>query len=218
MTMGRRSLQAERRREILTACEEIILTEGLAAATPTRVASEIGLDRTTVHHYFSTRADLITGLAERMVDAYLAELVALRSERTGVSDPLSVLDRLLSPDFKLPRYDRLIDEFAAAAHRDDTVREQLARLYRTLESAAVDAMLAAMPECNPTRVRETAYALYALIEGALLLRAQGFPKNRLAAVRRTARRLIEDLTNEARAADDERPSRIREETPWRSST
>ncbi len=68
--MGRKSLQTVRRAQIMDACEAIVLEEGLAAASPARVAGRVGLDRTTVHHYFRTRADLLGGLVERIVDGY----------------------------------------------------------------------------------------------------------------------------------------------------
>jgi hypothetical protein len=57
--MGRKSLQAVRRTQILDACEEIVLEEGLASASPAWVAGRVGLDRTTLHHYFRTRSELL---------------------------------------------------------------------------------------------------------------------------------------------------------------
>lgn len=201
--MGRKSLQTVRRAQIMDACEAIVLDEGLAAASPARVAGRIGLDRTTVHHYFRTQADLLAGLVERIVDGYLAETRELQAEHGPGADPADVLDYLLSPHFTLPRYDRLVDEFAAASHRDDDVRTQLRRLYRTLEESTVSMLLKAIPHADPTRVRETAYALYALVEGAYLLHSQGFPNDRLDAARRTARQLVESLQRESNHTTNE---------------
>ena len=139
--MGRKSLQAERRAQILDACEAVVLDEGLSAASPSRVAAQVGLDRSTVHHYFRTQADLLGGLVERIVDAYLREVRELSRDRdAGIGE---ILDLLLSPEFSLPRYDRLVDEFAAASHRDDEVRRQLRRLYRSLEKSSVEMLLKA---------------------------------------------------------------------------
>jgi len=180
----------------MDACEAIVLEEGLAAASPARVAGRVGLDRTTVHHYFRTQADLLAGLVERIVDGYLAEAGDLETWRGPGESVANLLDFLLSPGFTLPRYDRLVDEFAAASHRDAEVRSQLRRLYRTLEEWTVSMLLKAIPDAPPDRVRETAYALYALVEGAYLLHAQGFPDDRLQAARKTARKLVEALQDE----------------------
>jgi AcrR family transcriptional regulator len=195
--MGRKSLQAVRRTQILDACEEIVLQEGLASASPARVASRVGLDRTTVHHYFRTRSELLGGVVERIVDGYLAEVREVQAPSGSNADVAEVLDFLLSPDFSRPHYDRILDEFSAASYEDEEVRRHLRRLYVTLEEFTVSLLLKAVPDAAPERVRETAYTLYALIEGAYLLHALAFPEDRLRAARRTARRLVEELQREA---------------------
>lgn len=204
--MGRKSLQTVRRAQIMDACEAIVLEEGLAAASPARVAGRVGLDRTTVHHYFRTQADLLGGLVERIVDGYLAEVRELAAERGSSAGVGEILDFLLSPDFARPRYDRLVDELAAASYRDTEVRNQLRRLYRTLEEFTVSMLLKAVPAAPPERVRETAYTIYALIEGAYLLHALGFQDDRLEAARRTAHQLVEVLQRETLAKTTEESS------------
>lgn len=204
--MGRKSLQAVRRSQILDACEEMVLEEGLASASPARLAGRVGLDRTTLHHYFRTRSDLLGGLVERIVDGYLAEVREVQAERGSNADVAEILDFLLSPDFARPHYDRLVDEFSAASYEDAEVRKQLRRLYVTLEEFTVSLLLKAVPDAAPERVRETAYTIYALIEGAYLLHALGFPDDRLRAARRTAHRLVDKLQREARIARRPEPS------------
>ena len=204
--MGRKSLQAVRRSQILDACEEMVLEEGLASASPARVAGRVGLDRTTLHHYFRTRSDLLGGLVERIVDGYLAEVREVQAERGSNADVAEILDFLLSPDFARPHYDRLVDEFSAASYDDAEVRKQLRRLFVTLEEFTVSLLLKAVPDAAPERVRETAYTIYALIEGAYLLHALGFPVDRLRAARRTAHRLVDELQREARIARRPEPS------------
>ena len=195
--MGRKSLQTVRRSQILDACEEIVLEGGLASASPARVASRVGLDRTTLHHYFRTRSDLLGGLVQRIVDGYLAEVREVQAERGSNADVAEILDFLLSPDFARPHYDRLLDEFAAASYEDAEVRKQLRRLFATLEEFTLSLLSKAVPDAAPERVRETAYTVYALIEGAYLLHALGFPDDRLRAARRTAHGLVEELQRDA---------------------
>lgn len=198
--MGRKSLQAVRRSQILDACEEIVLEEGLEPTSLARVADRVGLDRTTLHHYFRTRNDLLAGLVERIVDGYLAEVREVQAERESSADVSEILDFLLSPDFSRPHYDRLVDEFSAASYEDAEVRKQLRRLYVTLEEFTISLLLKAVPDAPPERVRETAYTLYALIEGAYLLRALGFPDDRMRAARRTARELVKALQRDVQTS------------------
>ena len=195
--MGRKNLQAVRRAQILDACEEMVLEEGLASASPARLAGRVGLDRTTLHHYFRTRSALLGGLVERIVDGYLAEVREVQAERGSSADVAEILDFLLSPDFACPHYDRLVDEFSAASYEDAEVRKHLRRLYATLEEFTVSLLLKAVPDVAPERVREAAYTIYALVEGAYLLRALGFPDDRMRAARRTAHGLVEELRSGA---------------------
>lgn len=198
--MGRKSLQAERRTQILDACEEIVLLDGLASATLSRVAGRVGLDRTTLHHYFRTRSALLGGLVERIVDGYLAEVRKVQDEHGSNSDVSAILDFLLSADFSRPDYDRILDEFSAASYEDAEVRQHLRRLFVTLEEFTVSLLMKAVPDVAPERVRESAYAIYALIEGAYLLNALGFPDDRLRAARRTAHRLVNELQGRGRGS------------------
>jgi AcrR family transcriptional regulator len=198
--MGRKNLQSVRRTQILDACEEIVLTQGLASASLAQVAGRVGLDRTTLHHYYRTRSELLGGLVERIVDGYLAEVREVQSERESSDDVSEILDFLLSPDFARPHYDRILDEFSAASYEDAEVRQHLRRLFSTLEEFTVSLISKAVPSAAPERVCETGYTIYALIEGAYLLHALGFPDDRLRAARRTAHGLVEALQSEARTS------------------
>lgn len=204
--MGRKNLQAVRRAQILAACEEMVLEEGLASASLARVAGRVGLDRTTLHHYFRTRSDLLAGLVERIVDGYLAEVREVQARTAPSAEVAETLDFLLSPGFACPHYDRLVDEMSAASYEDAEVRKQLRRLFATLEEFTLSLLAKAVPDGAPDRVREAAYTIYALIEGAYLLRALGFPDDRLRAARRTAHRLVEELQQEARVAAGSTPA------------
>ena len=204
--MGRKNLQAVRRTQILDACEEMVLEEGLASASLARVAGRVGLDRTTIHHYFRTRSALLGGLVERIVDGYLAEVREVQARRGSSADVAEILDFLLSPDFACPHYDRLVDEMSAASYEDAEVRKNLRRLFATLEDFTLALLAKAVPDGAPGRVREAAYTIYALIEGAYLLRALGFPDDRLRAARRTAHRLVEELQQETRLVRGAKPS------------
>ena len=196
--MGRKSLQALRRTQILDACEAIVLEGGLASASPARVAARVELDRTTLHHYFRTRADLLAGLVQRIVDGYLASVREVQDAYGSNADVGSIIDFLLSSKFARPDYDRILNEFAAASYDDAEVRKQLRRLFVALEQFTVELLQKAIHGPPPDRVRETAYSIYALIEGAYLLHAQGFPESRLNAARRTAHEMIEALQLEVR--------------------
>ena len=198
--MGRKSLQSERRAQILDVCERIVGAEGLAALTPARVGRELGLDRSTIHHYFRTQADLTAGLVERMIDGYLARAPKPDGSPPSTETIRKRLDELMGEGFLIPRYDRVIAEFAAAAFRDDRVRRQLERLYRELEAACISMLRKEFPSVDPERVRESGMAVNALVEGAYQVRANGGSQASLDAARRAALHILEDLERAQRSA------------------
>jgi hypothetical protein len=126
----------------------------------------------------------------------------VEAERGPNADVADILDFLLSPDFSRPDYDRILDEFSAASYEDPEVRKHLRRLFATLEDFTVSLLSKAVPNAAPERVSETAYTIYALIEGAYLLHALGFPDDRMRAARTTAHRLVEDLQHEAGSLEE----------------
>ena len=65
--MPRPSIAAERQEEILQAFETCALRNGLEATTLEDVAEEAGLQRSLVRHFMGNRADMVSGLIERMM-------------------------------------------------------------------------------------------------------------------------------------------------------
>ena len=65
--MPRPSIAAERREEILQAFETCALRKGLEATTLADVAEEAGLPRPLVRHFMGNRAEMVSGLIERMM-------------------------------------------------------------------------------------------------------------------------------------------------------
>jgi AcrR family transcriptional regulator len=194
--VGRKSLQNERRAQILDACEEIVREEGLSAAFPTRVAGRVGIDRTTVYHYFPTQSELLGGLVERIIDGYMAHDRELESKLRPGADIGELVDFMLSSSFTLPHYDRVLAEIQAVSYRDEEVAKHVSRFYYALEESVVSLLVKVLPDAPIERVRETAYSLHPLIEGTHLLQGHGIPEDRLIASGRTARHLVEELRNE----------------------
>ena len=190
--MGRPSLQTQRCDEILEAAQSIVLEAGLGALTPAVVAQRVGLDRSTVHHYFRNRQALVAGLTTKIVDGYLAELQAQQDPQT--LDEL--LDWLFGGGMMLSAYDQLTDELHAAAYTDHAVEQEILRLYQTLERQCVAVLAKTHPQANPQGVQTVAYAVYALLEGTYLLHGIGFDEKRLTACRQAASVLIAQLNPE----------------------
>lgn len=76
--MGRPSLRAERRAEILTALTRVLAEHGVEGATVAKVATEAGFAPGLIHHHFQSKGE--------MIDALLGELVTRFRARTRAED------------------------------------------------------------------------------------------------------------------------------------
>ncbi len=197
--LGRKNLQQERRAQILDICERIVVDEGLNAMSPARVARELGLDRTTIHHYFRTQADMTAGLVERMIDGYLKRAPKLADTPPDAATIRDRVEQLMGEQFVIPRYDRVIAEITAASYRDPRIRAQLLRLHHELEAACVSMLLKSFPSVAPGRVRADALAVNALVDGAYQFRSIGGPEESLQAAKRAATHILEELERAQRA-------------------
>ncbi|MEM8501256.1 MAG: TetR/AcrR family transcriptional regulator [Pseudomonadota bacterium] len=147
------------------------------------------MDRTTVHHHFGSQGLLHEAMIERIIDGYIAE-----AEKAISHAPQSIeqmVSMLFSDKFALPRFDRLLDEFETAARQDPKIASQVTRLYKTLEEQLVDFIVNSQADLPRAEARALGQSLYALLEGAYLLRSWGLPTSRLSVAREAAMRLVD---------------------------
>jgi AcrR family transcriptional regulator len=68
--MGRRSLRAERRAELVTAFARVLARHGFAGATIAAVADEAAVTQSIVHHYFADKRELLFVLVADLVERF----------------------------------------------------------------------------------------------------------------------------------------------------
>jgi len=159
--MGRRSLKAERREQILEAFEQCVAQHGLAGTTLDRVAEIAGLGRPAIRHNVGNRDALIRAALDRIVDHH---------ERMHRALPRGV-DALLrhlftgafsgEPDAE----DAVLDELFALRHRDPELAERLDEVYRRFQET-IARELRAETDATLTDCRRAAYLIMALAYGA----------------------------------------------------
>lgn len=158
--MPRPSIATKRREEILQAFEACALRKGLAATTLADVAEEAGLPRPLVRHFMGNRADMVTGLIERMmqrtsgaIEKALAAAGEQRDEET--------LQIVLSRAFVDPISNRLMIQLWQQSWQDKKLQTQLEDVYRRCVEQIHDRLYP-----NPTEATyELAYALAAMALG-----------------------------------------------------
>jgi AcrR family transcriptional regulator len=191
--VGRPSLTRERRRQIVEAFLECVAEEGMRRATIVAVANRLGLDRTTIHHYFRTREELVGAAMEQVIASYRRGADAALLETAPKERASALLDHLFGAGFNDPTLAAVLLEFSVVARTDAKTMRQLRRAYRAFE----DAVLGELEKCysrTPARdLRRIAYAIVQLSEGSSAFREMGFASDRSAAARGAARSLLREL-------------------------
>ncbi len=157
--MPRPSIAAERREEILQAFETCALRKGLEATTLADVAEEAGLPRPLVRHFMGNRADMVSGLIERMM---LRASDAIEQAITAAGDQREedLLHVVLNTAFVDPITNRLMIQLWQQSWTDEGLRTQLEGVYRRCVEQIRDRLY-------PDATRSTFDSAYALTAMAL---------------------------------------------------
>lgn len=158
--MPRPSIAAERREEILAAFEVCALRKGLAATTLADVAQEAGLPRPLVRHFIGNRADMVTGLIQRMMQRASGAIdSALKA--AGEQRDEELLQIVLSKTFVDPITNRLMIQLWQQAWQDRKLQLQLEDVYRRCVEQIHDRVFSTPSQSS----YELAYALAAMALG-----------------------------------------------------
>jgi AcrR family transcriptional regulator len=193
--VGRPSLVAERRQQILAAFSRCIAERGLEGTTLDAIAAQAGVQRAAIRHYVGNRDQLIRAGVEHIAAQY-ARSLEIDLECASSDDRLvAVLDALFLGRFATGHFreDRAVDAMIAAAASDERVRERLREMYARFEEALTREIAAAHPDAAPERVVGIAYAILCLVEQNNAMRFLGLPPERTHAARSAAGDLVETL-------------------------
>ncbi|WP_051025642.1 MULTISPECIES: TetR/AcrR family transcriptional regulator [Nocardia] len=160
--VGRPSKAKERIPEILEAAYAVVVRDGLAGVTFSKVAEAAGLQRTLVLHYFGSRDELIGAFIDHVVGAMGTEIV-----RRHADLPLRQrVTAAYAPGAYRSRDDMVVwAELVALSARDPAVRRRLHDLWTERWLPELEAALAERyPEVSGEDVSAAAYALVCLFE------------------------------------------------------
>jgi TetR/AcrR family transcriptional repressor of bet genes len=194
--MGRPSLGAERREQILEAFERCVATHGLEATTLEAVAAEAGVQRAAIRHFVGNRDELIAASVDDLTQKYRASYAEeLRSLDLSGDRLGAIFDYLFLGGFvsHLSREGRATDALRAAAACNAEARKSLRRMYGAFEKEIFSELMAAYAGADPERARGIAYAIMCLAEEGTFMQAVGFPASRARAARDAAGLLVRSL-------------------------
>lgn len=192
--MGRPSLAAERRQQIIEAFAESIQAVGYEATTLEEIAKRAGVKRTLIRHYFGNRDDLISSALEHLTDEYRKDYLSLVESLPTRKRLIAVLDHFFGGEFnQRPSEDAVVDALVAASYRNEPARAALRCMYDTFEKVCYDEIKLAFPKAQKKRVRSAAYAFMCLAEQNATLLGLGVDFQRCEDARAGAEAILSDL-------------------------
>jgi AcrR family transcriptional regulator len=154
--MGRPSLAAERRPQLLEAYADCLVRYGVEGTTLDRVAKQAGVTRGLVRHYLGNRDEVIRALGDWARDGYLAWFDEV-AERSPGDEAQTFLDMVVSE--QPARLVAVLDALFAEAGRDPYIAEVLRDVYEAFFRWTVQALGRAFPKADAGERRQVALAL-----------------------------------------------------------
>lgn len=191
-SVGRPSVRERRRDEILDAAVQVIVDNGIAGATRSRIAEQAGVRPPAVHHFVGTQPEVLRATIERIGRRLTTEVIA---DDPALTDPaaraVATVDAAFGAAVDQPAVNRLVDELVAHSYRDDDARNALAEVYRNATDQLAAELERAWAPGFAAEVRTAAAEIVTLAHAAGTFRHLGLTEQADAAHRR-ARQLVLD--------------------------
>ena len=191
--MGRPSLAAERREQILDAVTRCVGEFGMEGTTLERVAEASGFSRGHIRHYLGNREQLLTQFQDRLTSRYAQRMreIAESSEPGGRGAALIAF--LFGKEWGPGPDSAAINALMWAAARNEPVRAHLRTSYMSMERILARALRADYPRAAAAECAATAYTLLCLAFAHSSLQELSFPAARQRSIDAMTSRLLDGL-------------------------
>jgi AcrR family transcriptional regulator len=189
--MGRPSLAAERRPQLLEAYAECLVRYGVEGTTLDRVAKQAGVTRGLVRHYLGNRDEVIRALGDWARDGFIAWFEEVSGRHAADDAEGVLLDMWMLEQPR--RLVAVLDALFAEAGKDPYIAGVLRDVYASFFRWTVRRLRAAFPAADPAARRQVALALLSFGWAESGFEVIGFRPSRGREFRAAAGRLLDSL-------------------------
>lgn len=193
--MGRPSLAAERREQILDAVTQCIGECGIEGTTLERVAEASGFSRGHIRHYLGNRDDMLTQFQHRLSTRYVQRMQDICDSTEPGQHGAALVRFLFGKEWGPGQDSAAINALMWAAARDENVRVGLRATYMAMERTVVRGLRSDYPGAPPAECASTAYALLCLAFGHSSLLELSYPAARQRTAAAVARQMLDRLAS-----------------------
>ncbi|MBD7995760.1 TetR family transcriptional regulator [Arthrobacter sp. Sa2CUA1] len=200
--MGRPSVSAERRRQILEAAIRSLAANGLAGTSLDRIAEEAGMARGHIRHFAGNRDDILTAAA---VLFYFGEVPDADTDVPVIPNAASFLPEkagtiagaldYLFGDFAAPDAENAVTlALVDAARTNPQIHAIVLRAYTGSQNELAALLAQACPEAAATSCRNVAYGILTIALGNVFMADIEVSAQRTAVARQSAELLVATLS------------------------
>lgn len=188
---------ARTRQAILEAASQCLIEKGYSGLTTVEIIGRAKVSRGAMHHHFTNRSELLSGLIDHVLhsrlERFLADYIA-QIEGSHRSDAVAVATEVHWNSLKTPEFTAYL-ELMMAARTDQQLADLLIPATKTFENEWMNEMKRAMPQqAGYPEAMLLANDLAAAMHLGLLLNSPFIDNDgRKTAVRNRLTRLIESL-------------------------
>lgn len=191
--MGRKSLAAERREDILDAFEHCILEWGIEGSSFQQIAQVLGMDRNIISHYFGNRETLVDAMTQRIVDDYdsrMKEALANLEQSAGV---MELVEAFYGEKNSTERTEILWAEILAYATRSETVRNRLRQSYDKMFSTVGEILKREYPNVPRKQLQTAVYTVATLLDRSPMFEWIGVKGSPIKSAKAAIEKVLESL-------------------------
>ena len=166
-------MEDERRRQILDAVEECVISYGLGGTTLERIADEAGMTRSNLAHFVGNRDEIMDAARQHSVTRFIEGMWARVADLAPPERLERFVERTLADHPQVPRSTALVNALFATAGHDEHAREILAPAIRRVEDLFQTMVEARYPDADPDLRTAVAVSLPLLLREHDRTRALG---------------------------------------------
>lgn len=193
--MGRPSMAAVRREQILDAVTRCVGEYGLEGTTLERVAEASGFSRGHIRHYLGNREQLLEQFQQRLTSHYVKRMQQIASDTDPGKRGLALVQFLFGEEWEPGEDNAAINALTWAAARDETVRGYLRESYLAMEGTLAQALRADYPHAPAVECGTVAYTVLCLAFAHSTLLELSYPADRHRSVTTVTARLLDQLAS-----------------------
>lgn len=166
--MGRKSIQLEKRQEILTHFNQAIIEDGLEGATTGNVARRMDIRTSLLMHYFPSKESMIEAMISQLVSTYQEKFSSsLETKQTPTERLTYILQQLLGPDWEGADQSKLFYTCYSLIFRHEGIKQEFQKLFTIFRQFLVHELRYAMDQgvIKPHSEEEMADMIITLVEG-----------------------------------------------------